>query len=134
MLCTSAPRRVLRRLEGGEFKNRRGKRDGEYIPEGHLWPQASFCSHGISQGNREQIYERVPSDLSRKNHLGLPSRTPQDIRDVDSAIHMAPCTVGMVPSMAYRMCDDYNAVDTLADISDCMNDRRNKEGHTGVGI
>jgi hypothetical protein len=52
----------------------------------------------------------------------------------DRAIYMVPHTEDKVPSMAYRMCDEYNVVDTLVDISGCKNDRRNKEGHTSVDI
>jgi hypothetical protein len=47
---------------------------------------------------------------------------------------MAPYTVGKVPNMAFCIVDDYSVVDTLADISGCMNVQRNKGGHTGVGI
>jgi hypothetical protein len=47
---------------------------------------------------------------------------------------MAPYMVGRVPSMAFCIVDDYNVVDTLANISGYMNGQRNRGGHTGVGI
>jgi len=65
---------------------------------------------------------------------GLPIRTPQDRSDVDSAIHIFPYTGSRVPNIAYRMCDDYNAVDTFDRILCCTNDWRNKEDRTSVGI
>jgi len=47
---------------------------------------------------------------------------------------MAPYTVGKVPSTTSCIVDGYTVVDTLVDISDYMNDQRNKGDHTGVGI
>jgi hypothetical protein len=47
---------------------------------------------------------------------------------------MAPYMGGKVPSMASCIVDDYSVVDTLVDILDYMNDRRNKGVHRGVGI
>jgi len=52
----------------------------------------------------------------------------------DSAIHKVPYMVGKVPSMAFRICDDYSVADMLPNISGCMNDRGNKGGYTGAGI
>jgi hypothetical protein len=56
------------------------------------------------------------------------------MNDGNIAIHMVPYTEGKVPSMALGTCDGYSVADTLVDISGCMSDRRNKEGHTGAGI
>jgi hypothetical protein len=53
---------------------------------------------------------------------------------VDSTIYMVPYTVGKAPNIFFRMCDGHNFVYNLLDISGCMNDRRNKDGHTGVDI
>jgi hypothetical protein len=66
--------------------------------------------------------------------LNLPSRTPPDTSGENSATRMAPYTGGKVPSMASCIVDDYSVVDTLVDILDYMNDRRNKGVHRGVGI
>ena len=74
------------------------------------------------------------SKESRNFISGLPSRIPPDMSGGDRSIHMAPYTEDKVPSTAYRMCDDYNVVDMLVDISGCMSDRRSKEGHTSVDI
>jgi hypothetical protein len=74
------------------------------------------------------------SKESRNFLSGLPSRIPPDMSGGDRSIHMAPYTEDKVPSMAYRIRDGYSTVDRLVDISDCMNGRRNREGHTGVDI
>jgi len=76
----------------------------------------------------------VHLEISDGSREGLPIRTPQDRSDVDSAIHMFPYTGSKVPDMAYRICDDYNAVDTFGRILCCMNDWRNKEDCTSVDI
>ena len=91
----------------------------------------------MSQGNREQIYEHkaLKGPCGRqKVSLGLPSRTPPDMSGENKATHMVPHTEDKAPNMAYCMCDDYSAVDTLVDISGCMSDWRNMEGRTGAGI
>jgi hypothetical protein len=64
----------------------------------------------------------------------LPSRTPPDTSDGNSAIRMAPYTVGKVPSITFGTVDGYSVVDTFANILGYMNVQRNKGGHTGVGI
>ena len=53
---------------------------------------------------------------------------------MDSAIRMLSYTGSKVPYRAFDMCDDYNAVDTFDRILCYMNDRRNKEDRTSVGI
>jgi hypothetical protein len=72
--------------------------------------------------------------VCRKVSENKSSRTPPDRSGGNSAIRMAPYMVGRVPSMAFCIVDDYNVVDTLANISGYMNGQRNRGGHTGVGI
>jgi len=96
---------------------------------------AFVCTECHKAGeNRSTNIQSEPSEVSRKFLSDLPSHTPPDMSGGDRAIHMVPYTEDKVPSMAYRMCDDYNVVDMLVDISGCMSDRRNKEGHTSVDI
>jgi len=105
-----------------------------HVPEGHSWPQANFCLHGLSQGKREQIFNQELSKESRKPLKTLPNRTPPDTSGANNATRMAAYMVGKVPSMAFCILDDYTVVDRLVDTSGYMNDRRSKGDHTGVDI
>jgi len=89
--------------------------------------------HKAGENRSTNVHSKL-SGVSGKFLSGLPSHTPPDMSGGDRAIYMVPHTEDKVPSMAYRMCDEYNVVDMLVDISGCMSDRRNKEGHTGVDI
>ena len=110
-------------------------RDSTYPKDIRDHRAAFVCTECHKAGeNRSTNVQSELSGVSGKSLSGLPSHTPPGMSGGDRAIYMAPYTEDKVPSMAYRIRDGYSTVDRLVDISDCMNDRRNREGHTSVDI
>ena len=132
MICTFVGHRVLHKLEKRQISCL-SRTASTYLKDIHDHKSVFVCT--VRRKAIENKSTNVSSvRKSRKPLLDLPSRTPLDTSGENSAIRMFPYTVGKVPNMAFCIVDDYSVVDTPVDISGCMNDRRNKGGHIGVGI
>jgi hypothetical protein len=137
MICKFVRHRVLRILEKRKSVSRAdvGEKDSEhtYLTGIRDHKSAFVCKVRRKVNENKSTIESLVKE-SRKSLSGLPSHTPLGTSGGNSAIRMAPCTVGKVPSMASCIVDDYSVVDNLVDTSGYMNVQRNKGGHTGVGI
>jgi hypothetical protein len=139
MICTFVGHKVLRKLEKRQSVARAdiGEQNGEHtylkdIRDHKLVFVCTVCHKASENKSTNESSVRKSGVLLSD----IPSHTPPDTSGENSAIRMAPYTVGKVPSMAFCIVDDYSAADTLANTLGYKNVRRtrSKGGYTGVGI